>query len=158
MATQPQNSCLYVCRILKTLLSGKLLVILIEISMLNLLLPLCFSLTCPSSSSKSNVMSTEKFNFTNPLINPVVKRIASGPVSNSLYYMYSSSNTQPFTALRKVNKDNYAEWMISLSEKWIGRSLSVDSKEKSIYLALSDKNAVWRFSPITGAIIDSQVL
>ena len=157
MATQPQNSCLYVYRMLKTLLSGKLLVILIEISMLSLLLPLCFSLTCPSSSSKSNVISTEKFNFANPFDKADVKGVSSGPVSDSLYYMFSNSDP-PFTALRKVNKDNYAEWMISLSEKWIERSLSVDSKEKSIYLALSGKNAVWRFSPITGAIIDSQVL
>ena len=152
MATQPQNSCLYVCRMLKTLLSGKLLVILIEISMLNLLLPLCFSLTCPSSSSKSNVISTEKFTFVEGY-NEVLGLIA-GPVSHSMYYLYGyrSSNT----TLRKLNQDNSIAWIISLDLTALHKSLSIDSGENNIYFIIP--KFVWRFSTNTGAFVDAKGL
>ena len=153
METKPSNPRPSLYRIIKTLLSGKLLVIMIEISMLNLLLPLCFSLTCPSSGSKSNVISTEKFTFAEGY-NEVLGLIA-GPVSHSMYYLYNTYSSN--TTLRKLNQDNSIAWMISLNTTALHKSLSIDSGENNIYLILNKFN-VWRFSTSTGAFVDAQGL
>ena len=153
METKPSNLRPSLCRILRTLLSGKLLVILIEISMLNLLLPLCFSLTCPSSSSKTNVISTEKFTFVTDIYG--VLGLIAGPVSHSMYYLYS--NLHYNTTLRKLNQDNSIAWMISLNTTAQQKSLSIDSGENNIYFIWGSL-VVWRFSTSTGAIVDAKGL
>ena len=160
MTTQPRNSCLYVCKILKTLFSGKLLMILVEISVLSLLLPLCFSLTCSSSSSKSNVISTEKFDQPGNRYKLGINGMISGRISNSLYFTIANmdSSYTSYTTLRKINHNNSDEWIISLRGNWRMNSLNIDSNEKNIYLALVNKIAVCRFSSSTGALIDSQAL
>ena len=111
--------------------------------------------TCPSSSSASNAITTEQCSFSG-FTNTYTYKVALGPVSASLYYLYYISTPNRWV-IRKVKPDGSLAWMAALLFNPLIKSLSVDALEQYVYAArFSSPLDVVRFGADTGAIVDAQ--
>ena len=111
--------------------------------------------TCPSSSSTSNTITSEQCSFSGYIVTNT-RNVVSGPVSASLYYLYSISTPSNW-AIRKTNADGSLAWMSALSLWPIIKSLSVDTLEQHVYVASSNNPLdVVRLGTGTGSIVDAQ--
>ena len=112
--------------------------------------------TCPSSSSSSNVITSEQYIFSE-YTNTFTNKVALGPVSASLYYLYYVSTPGSNWAIRKTNPDGSLAWVAALSLYPVKKSLSVDTLEQYVYVAsFTNPMDVTRLGAGTGAIVDAQ--
>ena len=122
---------------------------------LSCIIPLCNWFACSTSTSISNTITSDQFNFTG-FSSTSAHNVVLGPVSNSLYYLYHIS-TPSTSVVRKLNPDSYLAWMAVVSFWPIQKSLTVDPSENYAYIA-SNTNPldIVRFGSSTGSIVDSQ--
>ena len=111
--------------------------------------------TCPSSSSTLNTITSEQYSFTG-YAGTNTDNVVLGPVSGSLYYLYHIFTPSNW-AIRKTNLDGSLAWMASLSFFLILKSLSVDTSEQHVYVAIyANPLDVVRLGAGTGVIVDTQ--
>ena len=111
--------------------------------------------TCPSSSSTSNMITSDQCSFSG-YADTQTYNVALGPLSASLYYLYDIYNPNNW-AIRKVKPDGSPAWMAALSFWPILKSLSVDTLEQHVYVASwTNPLDVVRFGAGTGSIVDAQ--
>ena len=114
--------------------------------------------TCPPSVPHS-ATTTEQYSFT---VNNLTQTlgVVGGQVSNSLYYMYYIySSLSGITGVRKVDASDSQTWMASFVFPPIGKSLSVDATEQSVYLAsLTSPLVVLKLAANDGAIVSQHQL
>ena len=115
----------------------------------------CLTLNCPVSSPTdktitSNECSFSAFSFT------WTHAIALGPVSKSLYYMYSLSSPGN-SVIRKLNPDESYAWMAAVLVSPIQKSLSLTTNEQYVYFgSYTNPMNVWRINASDGTIYDAQ--
>ena len=117
---------------------------------------LCHWFTCSASSSNSYLITSNQCSFTGSS-NTITSGIVSGPVSNSLYYLYILYIGSYHTAIRKINQDGSLAWMAAYSFNLIQKSLAVDTSEHYAFVSYSNNPLiVVRLEASTGSIVDAQ--
>ena len=116
------------------------------------------SATCPSSVPISAATITEQCNFSG-YTTTQTSGIAVGPVSNSLYYLYSIYTPISTAAVRKVDSSGSQTWMASFALEPIAKSLSVDATEQSVYIAsFTNELVVLKLATSDGSIVTQHQL
>ena len=96
--------------------------------------PLIRAITCPSSVSNSSATIVEQCSF-QAYDSASIEWVASGLVSNSLFYLYKLSAASNDAAVRKVDSSGVQKWMASFQQWPSMKSLSVDASEQQVYLS-----------------------
>ena len=116
---------------------------------------LCYWFTCSASGSNSYLTTSDQCSFTG--YTTIALDVVSGPVSNSLYYLYKLTQGSFYTAIRKINQDGSLAWMAVLSITPTHKSLAVDTLELYVYVSYANNPLiVVRLGASTGSIVDAQ--
>ena len=143
------------CWFLSKLLINKILLTEAIVWIMICWIPLCSWLTCSYSIPNSNVIFTNQARFLG-YTNTYTHNIISGPISNSLYYLFYVS-TPNNAAIRKLNPDETLDWMVVLAFLPLLKSLSVDPGELYFYVgAVNNPLDVVRMQTSSGGIVSSQ--
>ena len=130
----------------------------IKISILVILILICiipasYWSICEASSSDSNAIVSDQGIIT-PYAETQGLFVLSGPISNSLYYLYSL-NSPANAAIRKINSDGSLAWMIILPFEPIEKGLALDTDEKHVFVgSYTNILDVVRLGSRTGSIVD----
>ena len=112
--------------------------------------------TCPSSNSTLYTITSDQCSFSGYSITEAFN-VVLGPVSASLYFLYSIYTPGNKWAIRKTNSDGSLAWMSAVSFQPILKSLSVDTLEQNVYVAgYANPLDVVRFGAGAGSIVDAQ--
>ena len=131
--------------------------ITMKILIMFLVFNLCWTKTCPTTTTNSNVITSDQWSFTG-FSTTRNYGVASGTVSKSLYISYAIY-TPNNGALRKVNPDDSVAWMTTIPFIPSVKSLTVDLYEQNVYFASwGGSLTVWRLQANTGAMLDAQLL
>ena len=111
--------------------------------------------SCPSSVPTSAGITTEQASFTGSS-NILIRGVAAGKVSNSLYYLYDLSSTSN-VVVRKEDTSGSQLWMASFAFRPVIKSLSIDAQEQIVYFAQRIVPVVvMRLSSSTGAVVSQE--
>ena len=83
--------------------------------------------------------------------------VASGPVSNNLYYMFILTSPSSATVVRKTNSDGSTAWTAAISFQPLIKSLAINPVETYAYFGMNTNPLkVWKINSNTGDFSDIQ--
>ena len=104
------------------------------IAMIAILISYCWCSTCPSSNTNLNSITTSQWSFIG-FGNTRIYAAATGPITNSLYFLYFINSPSQAAVIRKVKTDDSISWTFAISFWPTSKSLWVDKNEQHAYLA-----------------------
>ena len=114
--------------------------------------------TCPPSVPFYAFTTSEQCSFSG-FTSIQTYGVAGGPVSSSLYYLYRLATSSIKAAVRKVDTSGSQTWIASFAFYSTAKSLSVDSAEQCVYLAIvTNPIMVLRLATSNGAIVTQHEL
>ena len=135
-------------------------IIKISISAILILLfiiPASYQSICEASSSYSNAIISDQGIITS-YAETQWQSVLSGPISNSLYYLYFL-NSPANSGLRKINSDGSLAWLVILPFEPIAKGLALDADEQHLFAgSYTNILDVARLGTSTGSIVDIQRL
>ena len=86
------------------------------------------------SNSTSYTTTQVQFKFTGYTFTQVF-RVVSGPIENSLYYLYLINSPGNYLGIRKYSSSETYVWDAVISQRPVNKFLEVDPIEQSVYAA-----------------------
>ena len=86
------------------------------------------------SNSTSYTSTQVQFNFTGYSFTQVF-RVVSGPIENSLYYLYLINSPGNYLGIRKYSSSETYVWDAVISQRPVNKFLEVDPIEQNVYAA-----------------------